>query len=214
MARVGTITIGQSPRPDITVDLLRLLPPATEITERGLLDSLSNREIEKLAPAAGDFPLVTRLRDGSSVVLAKEKLIPLLQTAVQELETRCEAILLLCSGQFPEIPSPAPVLYPSRLLEHFVRALAPRSATVLVPHPGQVEPARQHWEAIAGEVDVLVVNPYSWKCPVLPRGQPGFLVMDCLGYSLAMKEELRKKTGSRAVLVRSVAAAALRELLV
>jgi len=210
MHRVGTITIGQSPRPDITVDLAELLPSPTEILERGLLDELSSREIEALAPTGSDFPLVTRLREGHSVVVAKEKLVPLLETSIRALESRSEAILLLCSGQFPEMPSQVPLLYPSRLLEHFVRALAPRSATVLVPHPGQVAPARGHWGRIVGEVEAIVANPYSWECPAL---RSRLTIMDCLGYSLAMKEEVRRKSGGRAVLVRSVAAAALRELL-
>jgi protein AroM len=213
MARVGTITIGQAPRPDINGDLTALLPAGTELLERGLLDELSSAEIDRLAPGASDFPLVTRLRDGSSVVVAKEKLVPLLETAIPDLESRAEAILVLCSGSFPEQRSRVPVLYPSRLLEHFVRAVAPPSAAVLVPHPGQVETARRHWESMVAEVEIFVAHPYSWHCPELPGRRGGFVIMDCLGYSLAMKNEVIEKTARRAILVRSVAAAAVRELL-
>jgi len=206
----GLITIGQTPREDITADLDVLLPSPAPAVQHGLLDDRSLGEIEALAPGDLEFPLVTRLRDGSSVVVAKERLVPLLERAVRRLENDCDVILVLCAGPFSDIPSKVPLLFPSRLLEHFVRGIAPCSATVLVPHEGQVPAAREHWGSFIESVSTAVATPYPWSCPDLSSD---LVIMDCLGYTLAMKEDVRKRTGARAVLVRSVAASALRELL-
>lgn len=168
-------------------------------------------EIARLAPTANDYPLVTRLRDGRSVVVGKEKLLPLLDGALRFLDRACDVILLLCSGPFPDMPSRVPLLYPSRLLEHFVRGLSPASGTVVVPHEGQVGPALRRWGALVPKVTARVSTPYPWECPADLSAD--LVIMDCLGYSLAMKEDVRRRSGGHAVLVRSVAAAALRKLL-
>ena len=65
--RVGLITIGQSPRVDITSDIKDVLGSQIEIVECGALDNLSHEEINALRPSEGEYILVTRLRDGSTV---------------------------------------------------------------------------------------------------------------------------------------------------
>lgn len=208
--KIGVITIGQTPRLDITGDLVRLLPEGTQIVERGALDGLSSDEIDRYAPGPGDYPLVTLLQDGRTVDVGKERLLPLIATHIRDLESSVGAILLLCSGPFPDLPSRVPVLYPSRLLDHFVRGIGPSRATVLVPHPGQVQPSVAHWGSFIARLEVVVRSPY----PFDPEGVQGdFVIMDCLGYSLEMKRAVRHACGGQAVLVRSVAAAALRELI-
>ena len=78
-AKLGTITIGQAPRPDITPILERHLPPATACVHAGLLDGLARDEIEqRYAPRAGQATLITRLLDGSSVVVDKAGMLALL----------------------------------------------------------------------------------------------------------------------------------------
>lgn len=114
--RIGLITIGQSPRDDITKDLLLLIGQEIEIIEKGALDEISRDEIERLKPERYDFPLITRLRDGSSAVVGKRKMIPLIQDRVRELEdSGVKICALLCTEEFNEIKSKIILLLPSKL---------------------------------------------------------------------------------------------------
>jgi protein AroM len=70
--RVGTLTIGQSPRNDIIPDLKEILGKEVELIEKGALDGLSGEEINELSPKPGDYPLVTRLKDGIEVKVGKK----------------------------------------------------------------------------------------------------------------------------------------------
>ena len=53
-AKVGLLTIGQSPREDIVSEIKPLLDSRIEILEKGLLDGLSFEEIKRLKPKAGE----------------------------------------------------------------------------------------------------------------------------------------------------------------
>ena len=48
MPVISMLTIGQTPRPDISGDLRQLLPPHWELREYGALDGLTRREAETL----------------------------------------------------------------------------------------------------------------------------------------------------------------------
>src|SRR6185437_12553493 len=82
MQRVGLITIGQSPREDIVASMFDRSASFACI-EHGALDDLNQAQIEQLAPQDDELPLVSRLRDGTEVLIAKERIIPLLQRAVE-----------------------------------------------------------------------------------------------------------------------------------
>src|SRR6266567_5912388 len=97
---LGTLTIGQAPRPDVTPILDRHVPSSIKRIHRGLLDGLSHDEIANAyAAEAGEAVLVTRLSDGSSVQLSAEKAHCALQGKLDTLEADgCNIVLLLCGA--------------------------------------------------------------------------------------------------------------------
>jgi protein AroM len=123
MKKIGTITIGQSPRVDIIPELRALLEPDCQIIEKGALDGLTKEQIAHLAPRTlYDEVLITPLTDGTSVTISDKAVIPRVQQCIQELEQEeVSAILLLCTGTFPTFTSQVPLLVPEPLLYHFVR---------------------------------------------------------------------------------------------
>ena len=76
MTTVGLITVGQSPRNDVVPDMAAILGGDVGILEAGALDGLTRAEIAPLAPEGDDEILVTRLADGSSVFVGRNKVIP------------------------------------------------------------------------------------------------------------------------------------------
>ena len=60
MIKVGAITIGQSPRTDVTQDILPLLGDQVELLQAGGLDGLTREEIEAFQPGPDDYVLISR----------------------------------------------------------------------------------------------------------------------------------------------------------
>src|ERR1700747_1809921 len=97
---LGTLTIGQAPRPDVMPILDRYIPESLARTHRALLDGLSRDQIAgAYAAKPGDAVLVTRLSDGSSVQLSAQKVHCALQGRLDALEADgCNIVLRLCTG--------------------------------------------------------------------------------------------------------------------
>lgn len=70
--RTAFITIGQSPRSDLTPVLIERIGAGIDVTEYGALDELSAHEIERLAPVSNAPRPVTRLRNGEEAVIDKQ----------------------------------------------------------------------------------------------------------------------------------------------
>ncbi len=217
--RLGAVTIGQSPRTDIIPELRSVLGIAIEIVEAGALDGLSPREVEQLAPAEGEQVLVSRLRDGSSTRIGHRHVVPLLQERLADLAPRVDAVLLLCTGSFEPFAFPHPILYPERLMLAMAQAVAPRHLGILTPDPAQVEEQQVRWRQVTDRLSVLPASPYAAaeKLPALgaelaARGVD-LIVLDSLGYGLAMKAAVRRAAGRPVLLPRTVLARAAAELL-
>src|SRR2546428_10563484 len=99
---LGTLTIGQAPRPDITPILEQHLSAQTTCIHAGLLDGLTRDHIEQVyAPEPGEATLITRMLDGSSVIVSKPKVLGLMNLKIASLQAQgCKFILLLCTGAF------------------------------------------------------------------------------------------------------------------
>ncbi|MFQ6071011.1 MAG: AroM family protein, partial [Candidatus Aminicenantales bacterium] len=192
--RIGFLTIGQSPRTDVMAEISSLLGPGQEVEEAGALDELSSSKIRKLQPASGEFPLVTRLRDGSSVVVGRRKIIPLLQHKIDELENRGVSLVgFLCTGDFPGLRSSLPILFPSKLLYHLAMAIQiPGPMLVVAPLPEQEESLRERWERTGRQVFFLALNPYTTSrgiqlSEIVSERDYSLVVLDCIGYGLEAK---------------------------
>lgn len=107
---------------------------------------MSRGEIEAFAPQPGDYVLITKLRDGSSVVFAERYILPRLQACIDKLEEEgVQMILFLCTGEFPTVfHSRVPLIFPCKILNGLVPALAGREKiAVVAPTQEQVAQTEQ-----------------------------------------------------------------------
>jgi protein AroM len=222
-ATLGAVTIGQTPRVDVIPELAALLPGAA-FREAGALDDEPPEALRRLAADPRGPILVTRLRDGREIRVGEADVLPRLRRAIALLEEGVDAILLLCTGPFPRLTARVPLLYPERVLVHFVAGVFDGEALgVLTPGAAQVEWQVRRWRAACpgAEVAVAAASPYGsdWRpaldaaLDALARSRPALMVMDCLGYDRAMREHVRARTGTPVALARSVLARAAAELL-
>ena len=84
MFTIAVITIGQSPRPDITSDLRKLLPEGVCMTEYGALDGLTRQQAEEQFGYRGRGELlITRMGgSGSSLKVDGDSIMGQLQTCI------------------------------------------------------------------------------------------------------------------------------------
>ena len=140
---LAMVTIGQAPRLDMMPDLRAGLDEAeADITEFGALDDLSDSEIEALAPKRGEARLVSRLRDGREVTLAKRHVESLLETLLKRVDAMgFDAIVLLCTGHFDGMALKTPLIESQIVVDETVAALAASmgSLGILVPHREQCD---------------------------------------------------------------------------
>jgi len=219
--KAGFVTIGQSPRTDVFEEMADLLGPEIEVIEKGALDRLSCSKIRGLWPEKRDFPLITRLKNGTTVRVGRKKIIPLLQKQVRELEKEgVKIIAFLCTENFPEIKSRCALLFPSRILFHTVHSILRKGKlAVFIPLEEQREGARKKWEKTGLDVIVKVLNPYQKFNEIekalvqIKKENVDLVVLDCIGYTMKIKERIRQKIRKPVLLPKSLLARTIRELL-
>jgi protein AroM len=185
--RIGAVTIGQAPRPDLLEPLRKRSGGTADVIEAGALDGLERHELPARGPSRGDegrgaYPLTTRLRDGSSVTLDEAALVPLVQRAIERAEAAgAEATLLLCAGGFLDVTAVA------RL-----GAMDARRLIIVVPYPGQAEASRRKWTAAGFEASIRVADP-----PTVDDdgdvASADAIVLDYVGHPSSVVEALRAR---------------------
>ncbi|AMQ07798.1 AroM family protein [Sporosarcina psychrophila] len=215
--KIGLITIGQSPRVDMTPEMAPLLGDDCEFIEAGALDDLSLEEIEAFAPSDGEPTYVSRLRSGSYAKLGKSKLLPLVQEKIAKLEEEVSSTILLCTGSFPTFIHNKPLLFPDKVLNGMVESvLGNGKLGIIVPLMEQKDTLMEKW----GDIPLAVesANPYQSDedliTPSLKLKELGatVIVLDCMGYTERHKIVVKETTGLPVILPRSIVARIAAEL--
>jgi len=218
---VGVITIGQSPRTDVLPEMKPFWGGEIEVRECGALDDFSRREIQNLgANIKGDL-LVTRLRDGTEVKVGHEDIIPRVEACIRKLEKEVPVIILICTGTFPQFESKSFILYPEPVLYNVAKSvLQGGKLGVLTPGVEQIPYQQERWMKIFPEVCVRGASPYvkdgeevKEAARKLKEEGANLIVMDCIGYTLKMKDWVKEVTGKPALLARTTLARVAGELL-
>ncbi|MEU2250650.1 AroM family protein [Streptomyces sp. NPDC019224] len=202
MHTVTFLTIGESPRPDLSVAIEAELPPTARIRHAGVLDGLGRAEAEaRFGAVAGRATLLSRLADGGSVTLDAEAVGAGLVALVERVEDEgADVVVLLCTGEFPGLRTRrARLVEPDALLTGYVgTALRGSRIGIVVPLPEQVAEARTKWRALTPAPSFTTASPYADDTTALcaaarARLEEGAdaLVLDCMGYGTRHREALR-----------------------
>lgn len=221
LTKIGAITVGQAPRVDVTADILPLFGPC-ELLERGGLDGLTRADIAAFAPQEGDYVLVSRLVDGTSVTFAEKHVLPRLQDAIDELEAQgCRLIMFFCTGDFPDtFHSRVPLIFPNQILQGLVPALTTSGKiAVVTPSPLQLGQSKNKWEKYVDQATPVAASPYGDIEGIHAAARDvaaidcDLVVLDCIGYTVEMKHIFAQATGKNIVLSRTLLARVVAELI-
>jgi protein AroM len=218
--RVGLVTIGQSPRTDVTPTLKKMLGSEAELIEKGALDNLTREQIEKLAPMATDYILVTRMKDGTYVKVARRHIFPRVQKCVEELEeVNVDLTVLLCTGKFPELKTKKLLIKPDKLVSKIVWGIMDRGKLgVVVPEKEQIPFLRRKWKKKGISLFIATANPYGEikaseeAAAFLAEKNVDLIVLDCIGFTPRIKELFIRLTGKPVILPQTVLGRILKEL--
>jgi protein AroM len=219
---IGAVTIGQSPRSDIMPGMKESMGPHIRVVEKGALDGLSMQNILALAPTEGMSPLCTRLKDGRQVVIAEERVIPLMQERISELETMgVSLVVLLCTGHFPLFQFRGLILEAQRIVDRCVEAVVRSSNTLalVVPLPEQIDQAVRNLSHVTSNIKAVSASPYAPIDEVRRAGQSlqescaDLIVMHCMGFQNEHRRIMREVTGKPVIVANALVARTIGELL-
>lgn len=217
---MGLLTIGQSPRTDVTPILRDMLGSEVELIEKGALNGLAKKEIEKLAPTARDYVLVTRLRDGISVKVARKKIIPRVQKCIEELEDLgADFILLLCTGEFPNLKARKPLIMPEKLVSNIVQCVKGGKIGIVAPEKEQIPKIKRKLKDKGMSIVITSANPYGESkafekaAKFLAKENVDLVVLDCIGFTPKVREIFRRLTGKPVVLPQTIIGSVLKDLI-
>ncbi|ARK25132.1 hypothetical protein SporoP37_11025 [Sporosarcina sp. P37] len=214
---IGVLTIGQSPRTDVTPFIQSYMGPDVTIIESGGLDSLTEESIHSVEPEDTDTTYISRLRNGQSVKIGKSKLLPLLQKELTELESKTDITLMLCTGDFPALRTKNPIIYPDQVLNEMVSAMSPSCPLgLIIPLEEQREKLLAKWDQQGLKLLSEAASPYeksdiAGAALALQERGASMIVLDCMGYDEEHKLEAVKSSGLPVILPRALVAQVLSE---
>lgn len=163
---------------------------------------------------------MSRLRDGTEVVIAKERLIPHLQRAVDRAaQLGATFAVILCTGEFAKLAPPIPAIYPDRVLAHVVEAVLPAGTIgVMLPHEGQMKMMSRKWTTATRTFVGVAVSPYSGQAELAGQARTlrdagaAMIVLDCMGFDGAMKQLVAAESGLPTMLANRLVGRVVEEL--
>ncbi len=218
---LGIAVIGQAPRDDIAALFAAQAPDGTRVILRGCLDGMDDAAIAAIAPADGADTLYTRLPSGRDAIISKKAVVARAPATLAKLrEDGADALVFNCTGAFPPMAGDAGVLFPSRVLAGLAAGLLPSGRLgLLVPLPQQAAKLAEKWarpgvevvaEALAPSADDATVAAVATR---LKAKAPDLIAMDCMSYTPATKDIVRRVVGAPALLGVTATARVLREML-
>ena len=220
--KIGAITIGQSPRPDIILEIKEEMGLEVEIEERGALDGLTLEEVKDLYPKSDDYILITRMRDGKEVKIAARHLNKRILKCITDLENKSvNFIMLLCTGEFPDLKSKKPILRPDILLKNVVKGIFQKGTIALVaPSLNQISLMENKWKDANMKMIIEAISPFTGKrdeiekiAKKISKMDVDLVVLDCLGFNKEVKNIFKKITKKPVILPRTILGKIARELI-
>lgn len=224
MCTIAIVTIGQTPRRDITEDLKSLFSEHCVLKEYGVLEGLSSDEaIRQFGYEGKGELLITRIGENCRTIrVAGEKIKAKLQDCICRAEADgADLILLACTGAFPEYQHSIPLLLPGACQrEKAIERAQGETIGVVIPDANQMSQIKQWWTDSGAQKLLLdVADPYGDTEKIvqaairLKKAEAKVICLDCVGFTTAQQTAVAAATGLETVLPRAVLSQMLRERL-
>jgi len=212
------LSVGQSPRADIIDDMLGNLDLSIEAQEIGALDGLPPAELDELKVRPGETSIVTKLADGSTIVISKPRIAERMAGIAAAFQpNQFDLVVILSTGLFRDFESICPTVNAQRAMESTVISLAAHGSAV-----GLIQPLKQQID----ELSIPALAPYKITASYAAEGDKQSLagalvdladaeiiVLNSVSVTEADRQTVAKASGKPVVLARRIVASAIRLLL-
>ncbi|MFM1651658.1 AroM family protein [Brevibacillus sp. B_LB10_24] len=222
MRKLGVVTIGQAPRADVGPILEKYIGDKAQIIQVGVLDGLSKAEIDDaFSPGQDDCILTSRLLSGESAVMSSDKVAPVLQAKIDQLEEAgCRHILVLCTGTFEGLTAKQALLIePDQIIQSTLSAmLKHKKLGVIVPLLEQQEALSGQWggglSAVYSAASPYAAGPSGIEQAAEKLAGEGVdaILLDCMGYVEEHKAIAEAKANLPVILSNALVAKIVSEL--
>ncbi len=221
MKKIGIVTIGQSPRPDVVGEVLRVLGKGYAVIEKGALDDYTAEELEKIRAKPGEHLLVTRLRNGQEIKVSHEFIVSRIQGCVDFLESKnVDIILLLCTGKFPDFNSKHLIIQPSEIVKGTVAASIRRGKLAVIS-PAREQIPKTATNTYGADVNVYYdsASPYGSieelkeMAKRVSKENVDLIFLNCMGFTHEMKLIVKNITNKPVIQSSSLVGRVIQEII-
>ena len=192
--------------------------PQTNDSERGITMKKIGAITVGQSPRVDLIPEIQPIL-GSSATFGESYILPRLQLCIDDLEQQgVSLILFLCTGEFPaEFRSNVPLIFPDHILKGLIPAIGVKNLSVIIPTKEQEAQMPGKWKDCCDSLHVTSVSPYGDPLAVFAAAKEipadtDLILLDCIGYTIEMKERIQALTQKPVLLSRTLVARVIREL--
>jgi len=221
--KIALVTIGQSPRHDISAAIEDALSGKAALIHTGILDGFEQGDIErrfKVKP--GHSPLITRLANGETCQLDPHAVEAGLQEKIDQLEQEGVGIIvILCTGRFHTLRARSAFLIePDAVIPAMLTELVRGKALgVVVPLYNQIDECAAKWQPSGARLLFDTASPYAEPGHLvqavkrLHEQRADIIILDCMGYTQQHKQMVADIAAIPVVISNEAVAAAVNILL-
>lgn len=209
--------MGQSPADPKTHDVYRMLAQDCDVEMHGILDGMSEEEIELLAPQGAEMLIVSSLHTGREVRIAEHNAIRLVNERLIEAEKGGSvAALILCTGHFDIPDMRMPVFVPEKILFSLFRAMGVKRLGAIVPKPEQIAASEAYYSEFSPRI--RAASPYGTREQIeaaaasFRDSDVDILMTDCMGFTEELGEMIQAASGKQVFVPRVVVPALLKAI--
>jgi len=219
--KIVAITVGHSPRNDIVPELENICNGRYEFLQSGGLDGISEQEILDMQNNIDGEYLITKINTEKMVKIPRNMAVNRIKNCFNKgFEQGAEAGIILCTFEsFDELISKKIIIRPKELMLNYIKSIATdKNVGIVFPSAELIGIAVENWSKVSSNV---TVKAYSADEPVekllsnvneLILGGAEFIVLDCIGYTVEMKEKIKSICTVPIILPRTLIISALDEL--
>lgn len=211
--------------PEGLADMESIWAGRAEISLHSVLPDLSPASVLPYKARQGEKVLMLGLNSAAPTAISIDKLVPPLEKLLARLEGRADFAFFSCAGDFPPLQAPLPLIQPNLAFRNMVKTLLhPRMRLgVVTPGAEQVAHVRASWLPYAAEAGLAASQlEVDWAPPCaeaavscarrLAARNIDLVAVECLGFKEPLRELMAAELGKPIILVRTVAAQLIREL--
>ena len=210
--KVTVVTMGQSYAESEMHDILSTLSPVCDVEIHGILDEMSEADVEKLAPKGSEMFIVSSLHTGKEVRIAEHNAIRLVNKRLIEADKGGSvAALILCTGHFDIPDMRMPVFVPEKILFSLLRAMG-----VIVPKPEQIAVSEAYYSEFSPRI--RAASPYGTREQIeaaaasFRDSDVDILMTDCMGFTEELGKMIQAASGKQVFVPRVVLPALLKAI--